>query len=84
MYFPIVRPETAVLGRSDKVIVTVMEDVGTSFITRNILKPNFHNCGFFWMVVDSRLRAGKIRSAVLTVVEVLLMFYRCVSVPIMS
>ena len=43
----------SVLERSDKVIVTVVEVLHVFFITRNILKPDFHNCRGGVMLVDS-------------------------------
>ena len=38
-----------------------MEVVQASFSTRNIVKPNFHNCRCCAMIVDSCFGAGKIR-----------------------
>ena len=51
----------SVLERSDKVILTILEFVQATFLTRNILKPNFHNCRGGVMLVDFCFSAGKIR-----------------------
>ena len=51
----------SVLGRSHEVTVTVVEVLQASFLTRNILKPNFHNCRGGAMLVDSRFSAGEFR-----------------------
>ena len=48
----------SVLGRSDKVILTIMEVVEACFRTKNVLK---YNCRGSLMLVDSYVRAGKIR-----------------------
>ena len=59
-----------VLGKSDKVIVTIMRVVRASFITKGVLKFNFHICRASLMLVDFCSSDGKIKKSVFTVVEV--------------
>ena len=49
------------LGRSDKAVFGVVEDVRTCFGDRNVLKFSLHKCTGCEMLVESYFSAGKIR-----------------------
>ena len=51
----------SVLGRSDKVTFSAVEVVQACFSTRNVIKPNFHDCRVCAMLADACISAGNIR-----------------------